>query len=248
MAGVDMQALDRFISILETVAAEREPVSAADVAEATGLSISTASRLLLQFADAGLLHRASRDRRYVLGPRLYRLARTATEQLDVTTIARPELERLRDRTGETASLHVLRGSQRVCILEVPSLHQVRRVVPVGQGAPIAGSATGAVLLAGVPRDEQRHQIDELDLPGDERKRFERLVAQAMADGWAIVEDEWVQGLCGLSALIPDGGWTPAALSVSGPSTRFTRNAAESQVEAILDAARTIARHVGTAAQ
>ena len=241
-----MQALDRFISILETVAAEREPVSAADVAEATGLSMSTASRLLLQFVDAGLLHRATRDRRYVLGPRLYRLARTATEQLDVTTIARPELERLRDRTGETASLHVLRGSQRVCILEVPSLHEVRRVVPVGQGASIAGSATGAVLLAGVPRDEQRLQIDALDLPVVERERFERLLAQAMADGWAIVEDEWVQGLCGLSALIPDGGWTPAALSVSGPSTRFTRDAAEVQVDAILEAAGAIAYQIGAA--
>lgn len=98
-----------------------------------------------------------------------------------------------------------------------------------------------------PRDEQRHRIDELDLPGDERKRFERLIARAMADGWAIVEDEWVQGLRGLSALIPDGGWTPVAVSLSGPSTRFTRNAAGSRVEAILDAARTIACQVGTAA-
>ena len=235
-----MQSVDRLISVLESVAANGAASSAAEVADETGLSLSTVSRLMIAFADAGLLHRSHRDRRYTLGPRLYALARAAGSQLDAVTVARPLLEQLRDVTGETVSLHVLRGHQRVCIAEVPSLHEVRRVVPVGHAEPVLGSATGAVLLAGRPLEEQQSDLDAIGPAPAERQRFEPLLAHARKHGWVIVSDGFVAGLTGLSAAVSDSGGTSMAISVSGPTVRFPREVALSHVDEVQRAAQTIA--------
>jgi IclR family acetate operon transcriptional repressor len=240
-----VQSLDRLMTILETVGAHPDRVSAAEVAQETGLSLSTVSRLMIQFADAGLLYRTGTDRRYCLGPRVYALARAADAQLDLPTIARPVLEGLRDLTGETVSMHVLRGSQRVCIAEVPSRHPLRRVVPVGLAEPLAGSATGAVLLADRSDEEQQRELMALSDEG--RQRFAQALRQARETGWVLVVDDWVGGLAGLSVAVRSGGKTEAAVSVSGPSARFTRHAAESHLDEVLEAARTIAARAGRVA-
>jgi IclR family acetate operon transcriptional repressor len=239
-----MQSLDRLMTILEQVSERGDPAGAAEIADATGLSLSTVSRLMLQFAEAGLLHRTAHDRRYTLGPRLYALARAADAGLDPATIGRPVLERLRDVTGETASLHVLRGAQRICIVEAPSHQPLRRVVPVGHAEPVGASATGAVLLADRRAAERREVLEAL--APDEQRRFQARLDEARANGWALVIDEWVSGLCGLSAAVRGTDGTRAAVSVSGPSSRFTRTVAMAHLDDILAAARTISARLGGA--
>ena len=60
------------------------------------------------------------------------------------------MEELRDLTQETVSLHIRQRDLRVCIAQVESRRQVRRVVPVGYEVGINVGATGEVLLAGFP--------------------------------------------------------------------------------------------------
>jgi DNA-binding IclR family transcriptional regulator len=241
-----VQSLDRLVTILETIAHDGPSLSAAEVAQTTGLSLSTVSRLMIQLAEAGLLHRSEPSRRYVLGPRLYALARAADDQIDVTVVARPLLEQLRDETGETCSMHVLRGDQRICTIEVPSMHSVRRVVPVGLAEPVVGSATGAVLLAARGAEERRAVLDRLDVRGSERRQFEAVVAHAEQTGWALVTDDWVAGLTGLSVEVPEGDGSVAAISISGPSHRFTQDFASAHLERALDVAAEISTRVGGA--
>jgi DNA-binding IclR family transcriptional regulator len=228
------------LDILETVAPEERGVGAADVAKAVGLPIATVSRLMHVLADYGLLHRPDGRREYVLGPRLFTLVSTATTQLDLVGVARPHLERLRDATEETSSLHIRRGDQRVCVLEVPSRHKVRRVVPVGMTEPLGGSATGAVLLASLSSQEQEHVIAATTSTPGERRALKEMVEHASEHGWAINVDQWVPGLCGISAAVRDNGETIGTLSVSGPSSRFTRERALSHVESLMGSAGDVA--------
>lgn len=236
-----MQAVDRLIAVLEAVGEASDPSSAAEVAEKIGLSLSTVSRLMVDFADAGLLHRTERDRRYTLGPRLYALARTTEMRLNIESIAQPELERLRDLSGETVSLHVLRGRQRVCILEVPSLHPLRRVVPIGTSEPVAGSATGAVLISDGHQDLEPI-IEDLSKPI--AAMFRQAVADARENGWAIVDSDWISGLNAVSAGIWIGGRVDAAISVSGPSNRFDAEHAHALVPEMMRASKVIAARLG----
>ena len=240
-----MQALHRLITILELVAANRAPSGAAEVAVKMGLPLSTVARLMRQLADEGLLHRSSRDGRFTLGPRLYALARAATSQLDIAELARPIMEELRDVTGETTSLHVLRGTQRVCIAEVQSHHELRRVVPAGLPQPLEGTATGEVLLAGSPAPERQAAIDASGLSARERAALEERLERTRAEGYALADD-WVDGLTGISVAVRDSEVTVAALSVSGPSSRFNREVAMGHLAATREAARLLSARLGEA--
>ncbi len=216
-----MQALRRLIEILETVAAAPQPVGAAEVALAMGLPLSTVARLMRQLLDEGLLVRAPDSGRYALGPRLFALTSAGGRgRASLLDVARPALERLRDETGETTSLHVLSGTQRVCVAEAQSHHPVRRVVPVGLAQPLVGTATGEVLLAAATDDARGAALDGLELSAAGRRRIDRRIAAVREDGFAVV-DAWVSGLTGISVAIPGAADGAVALSVSGPSERFT---------------------------
>lgn len=229
-----MQALKRLVTILDLVAWRGQPAGAAEVAQSMGLPLSTAARLMRQLADEDLLSRSSVDGRYSLGPRIFALAGAGVTSMDVAEVARPVLEQLRDATGETLSLHVLRGTQRVCVAEVQSRHKVRRVVPPGITQDLLGTATGEVLLADAPPAELEATIVRAGLGRAARGRLEQRLALIRTRGYAYADDA-VEGLTGISAPVRAGGRTVAAMSVSGPSARFTAEVAERHAAALVAA-------------
>lgn len=238
-----MQSLGRIISILEAVAGAESSIGAAEVARARELPLSTAARLMNQLAAEDMLHRSS-DGRYVLGPRLLAFAHAAASQIDLTAIARPILEHLRNVTGETATLHVLRGGRRVCIAQVESQHEVRRVVQLGLAELVPGTATGEVLLAGASLPERRAAFEMLGRTERELRVLEERLDRIRSDGYALVVDDWVAGLAGLSAAVVVNGIAIAAISVSGPSARFSERAARQHAGTILEAARELSGRLG----
>lgn len=238
-----MQALNRLMLILEAVATNGRPSRAAEVAQATDLSLSTVARLMHAMADEGLLHRSGSNRTYTLGPRLFSLVRAVSTELDIADVARPALERLRDITGETASLHVLTGVERLCVAVVESRHQVRRVVSVGFSEPLLPTATGTVLLAGQPAEQRGYVLDSLELPHRERAELEAKLDDIRRRNWALVVDDWVPGLAGLSAAVRDGDVTRAAISVSGPTFRFSEDVAMRHVDVVLKTAQELGQQL-----
>ena len=239
-----MQSLKRLISILEGVAANGTPTGAVNIARELQLPLSTVSRLMHQLADEGLLHRSASSGRYSIGPRLFALAQVGAAQPKLAEAAHPLLTTLRDLTGETSSLHVLRGSSRVCIAVVESQRPVRRVVPVGLIQPALGTATGDVLLAWASPVDRAEAIAAAKLRIPERRDLDRRLERIRSDGYALVVDDWVEGVSGLSAPVCVGAVIVAAVSVSGPSDRFTRQVALRHLTAVWDATSSLATQLG----
>jgi IclR family acetate operon transcriptional repressor len=223
-----VQALDRLTSILEIVAAHGRPVGAAEVARASDLPLSTIVRLMRQLAEAGLLDRVGDGARYSLGARLFALIGAGAARVDLAEAAASTMRELRDRTGETVSLHVRRGVQRVCLAEVQSQHQVRRVVPPGMIQELCGTATGEVLLLDTHPAELEAVLVHAKLSRVARRRLAERLGEIAERNYAINEDP-LENLTGISAPIRAAGLTVAALTISGPTVRF--NGARAQREA-----------------
>ena len=238
-----MRALQRVMAILSAVADAPEPQTPARVARTTALSLSTVARMMREMADEGLLERSERDGSYALGTRLYRIVQAGARYSDPVSSIRPILTEVRDATGETTSLHVRNRGQRVCIAEVQSQHDLRRVVPLGLALSLYGTATGEVLLAGAPPEEREQELDDLGLSTSEHAELEARLTKIRAQGWAIVSDRWLQGVTGLSVAVRNQGTTIAALSASGPTSRFTPEIAENHVPLLIDAADRVATHL-----
>ena len=150
-----MRALERLIAILEAVADDSVAATTTAISTRVGLSLSTTSRLVKELEQEGLIERSYENGPFTLGGRFLALARSAIQPASLLNAALPVMEELRDLTQETVSLHIRQRDVRVCIAQVESRRQVRRVVPVGYEVGINVGATGEVLLAGFPAPTSR---------------------------------------------------------------------------------------------
>ncbi len=241
-----MRALERVVALLEAVAEEGRPVTPTAVAARVGLSLSTVSRLLRQLADEGLLERQGGDGAYVLGARLIAVARAAIAPKSLLDAARPELQALRDACDETVSLHVRRGSSRVCVAVAESGRPIRRVVQVGSALPVHAGASGPALLVGLADADLDELLATSSATVRERATARAAVAEAKARGWVATVDTFAEGVSAVAVPVGDSNGTGvvASLSVAGPSYRWTPEAMERFVPSVQAAAVRIAAALG----
>ena len=93
----------RLIRALEAASA---PMSLTQLAAAADMPTSQAHLYLASYLHEGLVHQDPGTNRYQLGPFALRLGVAAMRALDVVALAREELDRLRERTGESAHFSV----------------------------------------------------------------------------------------------------------------------------------------------
>lgn len=227
--------LDRAAAILAAVEAGAR--SFTDIVAATGLTRSTAHRLILGLEDHGFVVHVG-GLGYALGPRLLALAAAATRDLPLRELAHPALERLARSTGESAQLYVRDGERRVCIDAVESERELRTIVEIGASLPLDRGSAGKVFLAwGTERDRERLSHDDGRLPAQ--------VATTRRRGWADSVAERETGVASVSAPVFGPAETLlAAVSVSGPASRLGQLRAKRYAPAVVEAAREIERLLG----
>jgi DNA-binding IclR family transcriptional regulator len=219
--------LDRAIAVLDAV--ERGSRSFTSIVEQTGLSRSTAHRLIRALEDHGFLFQVG-GLGYALGPRLLGLAATAMRELPLRELARPALERLARSTGESAQLFVRDGDRRICVDAVESDQELRTIVEVGAALPLTKGSAGKVFLAWGPEPADE-EIDD---------RLAQQILTTRRRGWADSIGEREAGVASVSAPIREpGGTFLAVISVSGPTSRIAPLRAKTFAPAVQEAAREV---------
>ena len=192
-----------------------EPLSLAGLVAVTGLHRATAHRLATSLEVHGLVRRDAQGR-FCLGGRLVELGRNAARGLPLGEIARPALRALVEATGESAQLYVVDGASRLCVESVELPHGLRTIVAVGARLPLDRGSAGRVL------------------GGDPIPR-----------GWIESVGEREAGVASVSAPITDSsGVVRAAVSVSGPIERTSREPGDRYGEVVRDAATAIETAAG----
>ena len=233
------QAVDRAAALLVSVLAAPEPVSFASLATDSGLPKSTLSRLLSSLERNGLIERGS-DGSVVPGPRITDYALSIRPEDDLARLAQPALDRLAELTGETVNLAVPLSGEVRQIAQVDSRYLLGAVNWLDRPVPFHCSALGRVFLAaGAPLPAGR-LARFTDRTITSRATLERTLDRVRADGFAVVDSELEPGLVAIAAPIRSAdGSVVAAVSVSGPSIRLTRQEVAAVVPRVREAAETI---------
>src|SRR3954454_19477941 len=134
----------RVLSILEAFETSGPSLCLSQVAELTGLPVSTAHRLLGELHAWGALARDDQGR-YQIGLRLWELSQSAGRRLRDT--ARPYLQDLFSLTQETAHLAIREGYEALYVDRVYSSKRVPRASRIGGRLPLHATAVGKVMLA-----------------------------------------------------------------------------------------------------
>ena len=217
--------LHKAFDLLDVLQAADGAKSLEQLVEATGIARSTAHRLLLNLIARGYVERTSSGK-FALGLKLLELGATVRQHQSLRDIARPVMLDLRNRLGETINLGKLRGTSVLYLETIESEHAFRVSASLGIRDPLHVTSIGKAILAWLPLERRPVLNDWRRLTPatiTEPVRFAEELVLTKKRGYALDEEESMQGGRCIGVPILQGGYPVAGLSVSGPVARVTRD-------------------------
>lgn len=221
MAAERVQSVDRVFKLLELLADGGASLSLSELAQRADLPMPTIHRLLQALIGQGYV-RQEASRRYALGPRMIRLGDAASRNLGAWV--RPHLESLVQEFGETTNMAMLEGTACIYVAQVASAQTVRMFTEVGRVVPLHSTGVGKALLSELSDDGV---VEMLGHTGMVRATPHTItthpamlaeLGRIRKRGYAVDDGEHELGVRCIA--VPIAGLPfPAALSVSGPSSR-----------------------------
>lgn len=218
-----IQAVDRAVALLKSVAASATPPTVLELARDCGINRSTAWRLLRTLEHHGLVDRDPITQRYTVGYGAVSVAAVVTDDALVRRV-RPLLAKLADLTGESVTLAV---AKRFNLVYVDQVDPPRVVVPswLGKPLPLHATSGGKAFLAWL-RPDERDAILPRQLPRHtahtitDRDVLEQELAEVRRVGYAICDREYEEFSSGASAVVLNTRQYPmAVINVWGPAPR-----------------------------
>lgn len=244
-----IRAVDRAIRVLTVLSESDQPQTLSAIAAAADLSVPTTLRLLRTLRAQDLVQ--FRADRYLLGFRVLQFSQALLRQLDIVETARPFITAVRDELDETAGIGVRTGDYWIHVVEVESAQAIRRVSNLSERVPLYAGSTGKVFLSAMTDVElddylRRTQLIPLsDTTLTEPDRLRAQVARVRADGYAVSNNERGEGGAAVAAPIrAHDGLVIAALTISGPASRFTGEHLERSIRAVRQASDQLSEAMG----
>lgn len=227
--SIEVQSLVRGLSLLEALAeCDARGASLQTLSERTGLSPSTAHRLLKTFVEYDYVTRGPERNTYVLGHRIMGVAASAQLRTGhLRVIARQHLENVAHESGETTNLVALDGRSSVYIDQAEGTRMMQMSIRIGSVFPAYTSASAKAILAFRKSDEEIALIFDTSAKRYTRRTiveeaaFRRDLAETRQRGFAIEREEFEEGVsCVAAPILDKNGVAIAAISIPGPTTRI----------------------------
>jgi DNA-binding IclR family transcriptional regulator len=250
--GTTIATVERAVDILLHIASSPGPdFGITELADELSMSKAAVHRVLASLKGRGLIEVDERTRRYSLGVGALRLGLAYLDRIDVRRMGHPALERLSERTNETATLSVLLGNhERIYVDQITPDREVIMSVSMGEPYPLHAGASGRAFLAFMGRDLREDYLAQ----GNLRSLTDRTVTDAAelrsildeirAQGWSLSMAERKAGAAAVAApVLSHDGFPVAVISVCGPLERFADNVDECR-DAVVETARIMSRQFG----
>ena len=235
----------RLIGLLEHVSRAEKAQTLTEIIGDIRQPKPTVYRMLQQLEQAGLLVKEPDGKRYAPGPRLSRLAEDVLLNAQVRASRHAILQRLVEETGETCNFTMLAGTEVVYLDRVETAWPLRFHLQPGSRVPIHCSASGKLFLAYMPPAQRNRLLGHLHYKGYTRNtittriRLETELARVRAQGYALDNEEYLDGLVCIAAPVFDPRGRQrvrGSVAVQAPASRFPIGNAASALPALQRAA------------
>lgn len=215
-------AVRRALAVLTCFQQGDDRLSLAEIARRTGLVKSTILRLIASLETAGLLLRV--DDSYQLGSEIVRLHSIYDASIGLDKIILPILRDLATQTQETAAFYVEQNGQRFCQFRVNSPLALRLDIAPGSFRPMDNASSAQILKIFRNWPDERPSIPTLPLytAGATTPHTASLSVPVLGQEQRLV----------------------GALTITGPISRLTWDAASRIQSVVLDAASQLSRALG----
>ncbi len=230
-------ALDRGLTILESLAQTSSSLSQTEIAREVGLTVSEIQRVVLVLHQRGYLVRDAVGH-YRLSSKLLRLATQYPPLRDLAARALPAMQQFADETTESVHLAVLRDDRLVIVQNVEGRGLVRLSLQMGSAQDPATTVSGRTLLAWLDPVEVEAFAKRTRIPARSLNKLRRRLRAVKLQGFEHSKSELLEGLedLGVPIVLP-GETAVAALTTSyllprgggqklGPLVQHLKRAAE----------------------
>ena len=226
--GPIIQSLQRGLGILEIIAKKQFGVTTAEVSREIGLHTSTTFHLLRTLTSLGYLAQDEITKQYHVGSKIFHLAASVSNEVQLLKMAQPFLVDMAKQTGETSHLAIFERGEVIVVGKIDGGSPVGVTDRVGYPRPAHCTAIGKVLLASLSEAELKAFLNTIELrPMTPRTitaipNLEQELERVGAQGYAVDDEEFAQGLRCLAAPVRNyTGNVVAAIGISGPVWRVS---------------------------
>ncbi len=244
-------ALSKGISVIRAVANEGPASSFSRIQAATRLPRGTLHRLLRALTAEGLIRYDGDGKTYHLGLAFLTLTYQVLDELDIRDVARSELVRLRDCTGEAVHLAVHDDLRAIYIEVVESGRAVGPIARIGSSSELHCSAVGKAIAAFLPPEQLRDVLHRLPMTKStpktisSRSALKSHLETVRELGHALNEEEESIGIHGVAAPVFNRfGTVMASICLTIPSYRFDPSGLDGYASAVMNAGRAVSERMG----
>jgi len=245
------QALRRALTILNTFAQGTPELSVTEISKSLSLPKGTVHRLLSCLKEENFIAQDEENAKYRLGWRLFELGSCVDALNLLKKKARPYLEELCEKSKETVHLAVLEGGDIFYIDKIMGTYRMTMITSVGLRLPSHVGGLGKALLAFLPETDLEKIIDGRGFKKftkhtiTDPHKLKEVLKKVKQNGYAIDHEEVEIGLTCVGVPIKDfTGKVVAAVSVSGPTLRMSKEMMPQYIRLAVDTGKKISSVLG----
>lgn len=245
MGNYQAPTVRKAFQILRDIAGAPGGRSISELSRALGIGKSTVHGILSALEAEGAIIRDPDSKRYRPGLTLLELGRLTGSTLILRDVARPHIESLMVKTGESVFFGTRSGRDVIILDSVESTHDLKITSPAGTRLPLLAGATGKVFLSMMTDDQAGDLIRERGLRKYTDKtitdpaRYLQQVRRVRETGYATDDEEYITGVRAVAAPLAGNGLMPSAVWVVG----FTPNLTPEKTTYAAAAAKTVAEAI-----
>lgn len=220
-------SLLRGLALVEVLQSAQRPLTATELAEAVGQSVSTVHRLLQTLVQSEYAYRDS-SKRYLASPKTYMPLSLYHPLNTLRRDAREHVRTLRDQFRQTSSIILFLGVQRLVVEMAVENESLSPYHATQLKSPLHGAASGKVLLASLTPKARADLLGPGPYPAvapntiTDAKAMEAEMKKVQAQGFATAVDENYLGLTAVAAPIHAGpNHVIGCFDVAGLSKTFS---------------------------
>jgi len=199
--------LKKAIEVLKFIVNEGSPLGVTEISKRLSISKSTAFGILKAFEEEKFIIKDKATKKYVIGQALFLLSKNVFKGGELTTIARPFLEKLIGLVDETVFLCVREDNVVKVIDAIETKKTFKISSPVGATFPITASVLCKAFLSPLGDEKIKSFLKERGLPKytensiTDIELFLKEIEKTRNYGYSLDLEEYLTGIRAVATLI-----------------------------------------------
>lgn len=205
-----VQAIERALDILDCFSFQRRELGLSEIAEITGMNMTTAKRLISNLTRRGYLQQIPDTKRYRLGMRLFELGGIVFSSFSLRKAAAHHITALQNKTGFTVFLGTMMDDELVYVDKREGVGMMIRISSdIGWRRPLHYGMLGMVIMAYLDSERVKAILEKTPLEAHtaysltDEDAFSMRLEEIRKKGFILEKEEAVEGIIGIAAPVRD---------------------------------------------